>query len=62
MIEVALLFCFIAVLSPVIGAIRGIAMLLGIARKQIRRAPWIFFASLAPLRENALRYPRHDVR
>ncbi len=39
MIEVALLFCFIAVLSALVGAIRGIAMLLGIAWKQIRRRP-----------------------
>jgi hypothetical protein len=39
MIEVALLFCFIAVLSAVVGAIRGIAMIAGMVWRQIRRKP-----------------------
>jgi hypothetical protein len=39
MIEVALLFCFIAVLSATVSAIRGIAMLVGIMWRQIRRKP-----------------------
>jgi len=37
MIEVALLFCFIAVLSAIVGALRGIAMLAGMLWKQFRR-------------------------
>jgi hypothetical protein len=37
MIEVALLFCFIAVLSAVVSAVRGIAMLAGMMWKQLRR-------------------------
>jgi hypothetical protein len=37
MIEIALLFCFVAVLSAVVGAIRGIAMIAAMVWKQIRR-------------------------
>jgi hypothetical protein len=39
MIEIALLFCFIAVLAAVVGAIRGIAMVVAPLSKQIRRKP-----------------------
>jgi hypothetical protein len=36
MIEVFLLFCFVAVLSTLVGAIRGIAMLVGMIWKRFR--------------------------
>ena len=36
MIEVALLFCFIAILSAVVSAVRGIAIVMGVVWKQIR--------------------------
>jgi hypothetical protein len=39
MIEIVLLFCFVAVLSAVVGALRGIAMIVGMVWKQIRRKP-----------------------
>jgi hypothetical protein len=39
MIEVALLFCFIAVLSALVSGLRGIAMIVGMVWKQIRRKP-----------------------
>jgi hypothetical protein len=36
MIEVVLLFCFVAILSAVVSAVRGIAMLLGIVTRPLR--------------------------
>ncbi len=36
MIEVFLLFCFVAILSAVVSAVRGIAMLMGMVWKQFR--------------------------
>jgi hypothetical protein len=39
MIEVALLFCFIAILSAVVSALRGVAMIAGMLWKQLRRPP-----------------------
>jgi predicted membrane metal-binding protein len=35
MIEVFLLFCFVAILSAVVSAVRGIAMLLGVLWKRL---------------------------
>lgn len=37
MIEVFLLFCFIAVLSAVVSGLRGIAVIFGLVWKQLRR-------------------------
>jgi hypothetical protein len=36
MIEVFLLFCFIAILSAVLSAARGIAIVMGVVWKQVR--------------------------
>jgi hypothetical protein len=38
MIEVFLLFCFVAILSAVVSAARGIAMVMGVVWKQIARS------------------------
>ena len=37
MIEIVLLFCFVAILSAVVSAVRGIAMIMGVVWKQVRR-------------------------
>jgi hypothetical protein len=39
MIEIALLFCFVAVLSALVGVIRGLAMIAGMVWRQIRTRP-----------------------
>jgi hypothetical protein len=37
MIEVVLLFCFVAILSAVVSGVRGIAMVLGIVTRPLRQ-------------------------
>jgi hypothetical protein len=39
MIEIALLFCFVAILSALVSVLRGVAMLAGMFWKQLRRKP-----------------------
>jgi len=36
MIEIFLLFCFVAILSAFVSAVRGIAIVLGVVWKQLR--------------------------
>jgi hypothetical protein len=49
MIEVFLLFCFIAVLSALVSALRGIALIFSLLWKQVGQVPDL---PSAPLREN----------
>ncbi len=58
MIEIFLLFCFIAVLSAVVSAVRGVAMVLGVVWKRLSFSPSREYPIIRP--ETNTNDPRSD--